>query len=195
MGKAVKPIKNIDIEINYINHLSYRDERIYCYWLIARSGAFRSTEVLGLTVGDIKRVLKKGYFDFIEQKTGKKRDVPIEPEIEKRLKEVIKDKEDWRVLMPSQKGYNQPLTYRQVQNLIVKYGLECGIRDIGTHTPRKTSAYHLFIETGGDIEEVKKLLGHDNRRDTYRYIDAVDESKRFRMKKTNNPFKKRLLGV
>lgn len=188
MGKAVKPIKNIDTEVKFINHIKYRDERVYIYWLIARSGAFRSTEVLNLKVADIKRVLSKGHFDFIEQKTGKKRNSPIENEVARKLKVIIQNRDNNEVLLPSQKGYNQALTHRQMQRLIVKYGKECLINDIGTHTPRKTSAYHLYMETG-DIEEVKELLGHEKTRDTYMYIDAIEESKVFRQRKTNNPFK------
>lgn len=117
--------------------------------------------------------------------------MPIEKAERIILENYIRDKLDWHVLFPSNKGYNQPITYRQMQTLIVKYGLECGIKNIGTHTPRKTSAYHLFMETGGDIEEVKELLAHDTRRDTYSYIDAVEESKIFRARKTNSPFKMR----
>lgn len=191
IGKAVKPIKKLEQELKYINHLEYRDKRVYIYWVIARSGSFRSTEVLNLTVGDIKRVLKKGYFDFTEKKTGKNRSLPIQNDIADILRIYIQGKADYEVLMPSSKGVNQPLTYRQMQRLIKKYGLECGIKGIGSHTPRKTAAYHLFMETGGDIQEVKKLLGHDNLRDSYAYIDAIEESKLFRVKMTKNPFIKR----
>lgn len=189
MGKAVKPIKNIEDELKLIKHLYDRDERVYIYWLIARSGAYRSTEVINLTVGDIKRCLNKGYFDFREQKTGKRRDLPIEAEVHTILWNYVKDKYAFQVLFPSNKGYNQPLTYRQMQRLIKEYGIECGIKNIGTHTPRKSASYQLYIETNGNIEEVKKLLGHERTKDTYRYIDAEEESKLYRIRKTNNPFK------
>ena len=194
MGKAVKPIKDIEIECKLINHLAYRDKRVYIYWVIARSGAYRSTEVINLKVEDIKRCLDKGYFDFREQKTGKKRDLPIEREIAEILKAYIEKKGDKEVLFPSRKGYNQPLTYRQMERLIKRYGLECNIKDIGTHTPRKSSAYQLYISTNGDIEEVKKLLAHERTRDTYRYIDAIEESKRFMLKKINNPFTRKRMS-
>lgn len=189
MGKAVKPIKNIEDELKLIRHLENRDKRVYIYWLIARSGAYRSTEVLNLTVEDIERCLNKGYFDFREQKTGKRRDLPIEQETRYILNEYIRDKAGYMVLFPSRTGYNQPITYRQMQRLIKSYGLECGIKNIGTHTPRKSASYQLYISTNGNIEEVKKLLGHERTKDTYRYIDAEEESKMYMLKKTNNPFK------
>lgn len=187
MGKAVKPIKDIKDELKLLQKLHDEDIRVYNYWIIARAGAFRSKDVLNLTVGDIRRVLEKGYFDIEESKTTKNRNVPIDSDTRLELKGMIKGKGSKEVLFPSRKGVNQPLVHRQMQRLIVRYGKECCIKDIGTHTPRKTSAYHLFILTGGDIEEVRKLLDHESTRDTYKYVDIEQESKLYRIQKINNP--------
>ena len=188
MGKAVKPIKDIKTELRLIKKFKDEDIRVYNYWVIARPGAFRSKDVLPLTVGDIKRMLEKGYFDINESKTDKNRCLPFDSATRSELIDMIKNKRSKDVLFPSRKGINQPLTHRQMQRLILRYGKECCIKNIGTHTPRKTTAYHLYIETGGDILEVKKLLGHDNKRDTYKYVDIEQESKLYRIKKINNPF-------
>lgn len=191
MGKAVKPIKDIKTELKLLKKFQDEDIRVYNYWVIARTGAFRSKDVLPLTVGDVKRILEKGYFDIDESKTDKNRSNPIDSDTRAELVGMIKNKKNKDVLFPSRKGVNQPLTHRQMQRLIVKYGKECCINNIGTHTPRKTTAYHVYMETGGDIEEVKKLLAHEKNRDTYRYVDIEQESKMYRIKKINNPFSKK----
>lgn len=100
---------------------------------------------------------------------------------------------EYEYMIQSQKGVNQPLTQRQMQRLIVRYGLECGIKDIGTHTPRKTSGYYIYIETE-DINEVKYFLDHDKTRDSYSYIDVSEERRRKQAKQTNNPYKKMRIG-
>lgn len=189
IGKAVKPIKEIEKEIQFLEHVKVFEPRVYVFWMITRYGGYRSTEVLKLKVKDIKRALTNGYFDFSEKKTGKIRHIPLDRDIRRNLKEIIKNKHDEQVLLPSQKGKNQPLGYRQMQRLIVKYGKECLIKDIGCHTPRKTAGFHLFMETG-DIYEVKDFLQHASVRDTYAYIDVSDERKKWQLKGTNNPFKK-----
>lgn len=165
------------------------EPRINTYWVIARAGGFRCSDVIELKVSDIKRALKQGYFDFNERKTKKQRKNYIEKDVELEILEIISSMQDYEYIIQSQKGVNQPLTQRQLQRLIVKYGRRCGIKDIGTHTPRKTSGYHLYVETG-DIYEVKDFLDHDNLRDTYAYIDVPDERRKQQAKHTNNPYKK-----
>lgn len=188
IGKAVKPIKEIEKEIEFLNHVKVYDKRVYIYWTIARVGGYRSTEILNLKVRDIKAALKKGYLALNEKKTGKVREIPIERFVRKELNEIIKDKLDHEVLLPSRKGSNKPLTYRQMQRLMIKYGRECLIKDLGTHSPRKTAGYHIYIETG-DIYEVKDFLQHDNLRDTYAYIDVPNERRLNQVKATQHPLK------
>lgn len=189
MGKTVKPIKDISREIRFLEHVKIYEPRINTYWVIARAGGFRCSDVIELKVEDIKRVLKQGYFDFNERKTQKQRKTYIEREVKQELLEIIEGMQDYEYIIQSGKGVNQPLTQRQMQRLIVKYGARCGIKDIGTHTPRKTSGYHIYIETG-DIDEVKDFLDHDNLRDTYAYIDVPDERRKQQAIYTNNPYKK-----
>lgn len=104
------------------------------------------------------------------------------------MKEIIEGKADHEYLIVSRKGINRPVTYRQMQRLMVRCGKQCLINNLGLHSPRKTAGYHLYIKTG-DIYEVKDFLQHDNVRDTYAYIDVPTERMLEQVRGTNNPLK------
>jgi len=55
-------------------------------------------------------------------------------------------------------------------------GESVGLRNIGTHSLRKTFGYHVYNKSGGDIGLVQKLLNHSISKDTLQYI-GIDREK------------------
>lgn len=176
IGKAVRPIKDPYRDAELLVHLKKRDKRIYILYLLLRYTAFRVSDIINLRVCDV--LLNGNKLTILEQKTknrGKtERTVILEKKVIIELEKYCMEKGRLDVLFPSQKGYNTPITKHYGQKLLKRYGEEIGIKDLGTHTGRKTASYNLW-ESTQNIKIVKKYLGHDETKDTWKYVDIEDE--------------------
>lgn len=186
--QATRPIKDLKQEMRFIRYLEQRDKRVYIFYCITRIGAFRCSEVLEMTAGDLKQALKKHKFEINERKTRYDRCVPIVgTRTMKILEAYIKDMYDKDVLFPSRNGNNQPLSYKQMHRLLSGYGKDCGLERVGTHTGRKTAGYHFYMNNGKNIRELMRFLGHANEAESYSYADVWEESQEERVRMTSNP--------
>ena len=61
-----------------------------------------------------------------------------------------------------------------------------GIKDFGTHSGRKTCAYHIYMNTGS-LDDVKNFLMHENARDTIRYVGIDQEVRDNTINKISSP--------
>ena len=190
IGRFVKPIKKPIEELKFIIHLKKRDRRIWILYLILRYTAFRVSDIINLRVGDILN--SNHALSIQEQKTRRfnkdARYVPLDDELIDALKEYCKDKLPLEPLFPSQKGYMQPISKHTAQKLLKKYGEEVGIESVGTHTGRKTACFEIWNNTH-DIQEVKMYLGHDERTNTWVYLDIQEEFMDYINEKKGNPLK------
>lgn len=107
-------------------------------------------------------------------------------DLKKELEKYIQGKNTWEVLFPSNKGNNKPLSYVQVYRILKKASNEVGIDDFGTHSGRKTCAYHIYQNTES-IDIVKNFLMHDNARDTIRYVGIEQEVRDKTINKIDSP--------
>lgn len=142
----------------------------------------------GLRVGDIVKfkisdVLDKNNVTVLEGKTKKKRDIFIEP-----VKELINEymkllPPDAIYLFPSRKG-DSHITTTQAYRILTKAADLLGRKDIGTHTMRKTFAYHYYMQNR-DVAELMNILNHSSQSITLRYIGVQQESINQKVKKLN----------
>ncbi len=187
MGRAMSPIKDIDKEIDLLSYLKVHDERIYIFYLILRYTAFRASDILPLKVRDIKGNMIK----IREKKTSNRinkeeRRVPIHEDLKEALNEYIRNKYDYEVLFPSQKGVNKPLSYEQAYRILKKASKAVDIKDFATHSGRKTCAYHIYMNTQ-DLKKVQNFLMHDSKRDTIRYVGLEQEVRNDTIKDISSP--------
>ncbi len=193
---ATKPFKNPKDEYTYIRYLEQKDKRLFIYYTIARAGGFRCNEIRTMTVGELRAHLKNGEFRIYQSKVDEYRVVPIVSEKTIQiLEEYIKDKYDNEYLIPSRQtkeGKLQPLSYRQLQKLLKKYGKELGFDRVGTHTPRKSYGHHNFksnLNVGKEyaMKELAESLGQKSVTAAARYADVYEDVQRARVESTKNP--------
>lgn len=172
----VEPIRNkrkIELVKRILKEHGSRD---FLMFLLGINCGLRISDILKLRVGD---VLNKSYIEVREQKTKKYKKFPIANSFKSALKDYIigKKPEEW--LFSSQKG-DRPITRVQAYRIISQACQEAGITTrIGTHTLRKTFAYHFYKEKK-DIALLQSLLNHSSPAITLRYIginqDIIDSN-------------------
>lgn len=178
LPKEVEPIKNTR-DINKIKQYLYGKEnkRDYCIFVVGINVGLRAGDLLSLKINDVTD--GNTIFDTVtikEQKTGKTRNFALN----KNAKEAIQiylnslanyDTEDF--LFKSRKGGH--LGVRPLHHIIKTLTRDLGIKgNFGTHTLRKTMAYHRYINNV-PIETLQKLLNHSSSAITLRYIGITQK--------------------
>lgn len=173
----VEPIKDREDVNRILTVLRSQSERNYLLAVYGFNSGLRISDILKLKVEDVKY---KKYFTVIEQKRGHKREIPITTSIKRITEPYIENKPDDEYLFKSREGFNKPIGRVQAYNIIKKAAKDVGIKqNIGTHTLRKTFAYHLLKDTG-NIVYVQEVLGHSSIDITKRYLgidlDELEDS-------------------
>lgn len=152
--------------------------RDYTLFTLGINSGLRISDLLSLTVEDVTTD-KGAVRDRIavrESKTGKTKDFPVGPSARKAIKEYIDDSSlaGSSPLFPSRKG-TKSIGREQAYRILNDAARAVGIKDkIGTHTLRKTFAYHAY-QSGHDLSMIQKLLNHSAPSVTLRYIGITQE--------------------
>jgi integrase len=154
-----------------------RDELLF---IVGINTALRISDLLSLTLSDVTDISGKilEEISMKEQKTGKIRSFPLNRVIRENLAEWLprlEANENLNAsLFPSQKGEGEAITRWHARRVLAAAGEAVGLKNIGTHSLRKTFGYHAFMRWK-NIELVQKLLGHSSPAITLRYIGITRE--------------------
>ena len=152
--------------------------RDYTLFVLGINSGLRISDLLALSVSDVTTVRGrvKDRITIREKKTGKSRDFPIGSSARKAIKEYVSIAalSPSSPLFPSRKG-NGAIHREQAYRILNSAARAIGITDrIGTHTLRKTFAYHAY-KGGYDLSMIQKLLNHSAPSVTLRYIGITQE--------------------
>lgn len=161
--------------MNLIRNL-YKDGN-YKISLLISFGAF-----WGLRISDIlslqwKQVYDKDEFDLIEKKTKKVREIKVNSQLKKHIKdcyEKISPKTTDEYIFTSQKGsvYSVQRINVILKDLKTKYNLK--IKNYSTHSLRKCFGRTIFERSEGNAElalvKLSQLFNHSNPAITRRYL-------------------------
>jgi integrase len=175
MANTVIPVRSRDKIETIKKILSLRDRLMF---IIGINSALRVSDLLTLRVGDVRDPDGKLKPEIVlrEKKTGKEKRFPINEAIMKELKKFLQpDWPDDRPLFKSRKGSNNAITRKQAHEILSKAGKQIGIENLGTHSMRKTFGLHAYLQSGGNLGLVQKLLNHSSSGDTLRYIGIEQE--------------------
>ncbi|MDR1915552.1 MAG: tyrosine-type recombinase/integrase [Synergistaceae bacterium] len=169
----VDPIRDVKKIAEIKKFLRARGERDEVLFVMGINTALRIGDLLSLTIGDVmdKRGEISRVINLKEQKTGKLKRFPVNESIQKTLSPYLLRRSTSNMLEPlflSQKGGT--LSRWQAWRILRAAGEFVGLRNVGTHSLRKTFGYHVYKKSGGDIGLVQKLLNHSASSVTLRYI-------------------------
>ena len=139
-----------------------------------------------LRVGDLLRLRYCDIFDengrfrrylvLHEKKTSKEKKIALNPKIRAKIKEYVEyyelDSDDH--LFFSYQDPTRPIDRIRAWRILKKAATECGIENLGTHSMRKTLAYHIYNETK-NIVLVMHLLNHQSSKQTLKYIGVTQD--------------------
>lgn len=153
-------------------------ERDQLLFTLGIDWGLRASDLVALTVADVK---DKDHFLIKEQKTGKGKYAKINDDLKKQIANYIEshdlDADDW--LFPSRSrdrktGERKHIQRQTLYKMLEKVAEYLEWDFVGTHTLRKTFAYHLYRKTG-NIALVQELLNHSSQAVTLRYIGVTQD--------------------
>lgn len=178
----VQPIKKKS-DIEAIKRVLFSNNmRDYALFTLGINSGLRISDILELNVEDVldsdKGIQICDRIQIKEKKTGKTNDFILNISARSALKEYLlkANLPPGSPLFPSRKGGGtNPITRNQAYTLLRNAIKEAGLRlKAGTHTMRKTFAYHKY-KKGVEIEILAKLLNHSSPAITMRYIGLEQE--------------------
>ncbi|WP_076357930.1 MULTISPECIES: tyrosine-type recombinase/integrase [unclassified Paenibacillus] len=150
-----------------LRYYSYRD------WFAFKFGintALRCGDMLRLKVHQVRY---DTHLSLKEAKTRKLRRFFINATLRPIIDDYIRYMEDDDYLFRHMVR-NDPVSPGAFYRTIRQAGERIGLHRVGTHTCRKTFAYHFYREVG-DIALLMELLNHSNERETLLYIGVIQD--------------------
>ena len=178
LPQEVEPLKNTR-DINKVKQYLYGKEnkRDYCIFVVGINVGLRAGDLLSLKLKDVTD--GDTIFDTVaikEQKTGKSRNFALNKNAKEAIQVYIDSLADYNLddfLFKSRKGGH--LGVRPLHHIIKTTLKDLGIKgNYGTHTLRKTMAYHRYINNV-PLETLQKLLNHSSSAITLRYIGITQK--------------------
>lgn len=178
----VQPIRDPRTVENVARYLKEHNDRNYIMFLLGIYSGLRISDILKLKIKDVRG---KKYISVREKKTGKQKDIEINPILRKALDAYIDGRDPDDYLIKSRQNYNRPITRSMAYKVLRRAADRLGIECVGTHTLRKTFGYHFYIQTK-DVVTLQRIFNHSHPAVTLRYIgieqEAIDEAmSRFRI--------------
>ena len=177
--EPIRDLQKIEAMKRVLRGTNMRD---YCLFVLGINSALRISDLLKLTVGDVlnERGKPRERITLRETKTGKAKTFPFSKNAQKAVQEYL-DTRTWTRAEPlflSRKGGGH-IQRTRAWTVLNDAARTVGIKDnIGTHTLRKTFAYHAY-KAGYDLSILQQLLNHSSPGVTLRYIgitqDDVDQ--------------------
>lgn len=171
--ELVQPIrdkKQIEIMKEELLKRGYKN---YMLFIIGINTGLRVSDILDLKVKDVK---DRTHIDLIEQKTGKHKRFLINQMLKRDIDQYINNMTDDDYLFQSQKGDNKPISRVQAYRILNNAAVKIGLRDIGTHTMRKTFGYWHYKQYK-DVAILQDIFNHSAPSVTLRYIGINDDVK------------------
>lgn len=176
----VESIRDARLVEDIANYLKEKNERDYVLFMLGINTGLRISDILPFKVKDVRN---RDIVHIKETKTGKQKEVDINPRLKRILQEYTKDKIDEEYLFKSRQSTNKPIhrnrVYAILKDAAEKFNLQVCI---GTHTMRKTFGYHFYKNNNGDIASLVKLFNHSHYTVTLRYIGVEQEEIRKKMR-------------
>lgn len=160
----VEPIRDMELIRRILKYLKEKNERDYMMVLIGFNTGLRISDILKLSYEDIG----DEYIYIKEQKTKKMKEIPLNSVLKSELKRYSNGKDPLEYLIESRQGF-KPITRQRAYQILQDIAKKFRIRNLGTHSLRKTFGYHFYQKTK-DVVTLQEIFNHVDPSVTLRYI-------------------------
>lgn len=166
----VHPLKDKN-DIERIKSALSNNPRNLLLFIIGINTALRISDILELRYEDITDT----HIDIVERKTGKRKRIKINASIREAVRNLSPvNPLPGDYLFPSRKG-DSPIGRVQAWRILNEASRDAGVSfAFGTHSLRKTFAYHAY-KSGVELPLLMRVLNHASQRETLRYIGIESE--------------------
>ncbi|WLR52451.1 tyrosine-type recombinase/integrase [Bacillus tianshenii] len=162
---AVEPIRDMEKVEKVKAYLRNQSERNYILFFLGVSTGLRISDILALKVGDVKGT----HLKMKELKTRKSKKIRLTPQLGRDLRAFVEGKPDHHYVFRSREGSNKPISRSMAYKILRSAAEKHNLKDIGTHTLRKTFGYHFYHQTK-DVAMLQEIFNHSDPKITLRYI-------------------------
>ena len=170
----VQPIRDLEKLEELKEELKKKGTRDYMLFYTGLNSGMRVSDVVNLNVNDVKNTngTMKSYITIVEKKTKKVKRFPLCNGLLVEMEKYTKNMNNGEYLFKSRKGTNKPITTVQAYRIIKKASEKIGLKDIGTHTMRKSFGYHHYQQFK-DVALLQAILNHSSPSITMDYIFII----------------------
>lgn len=173
----VEPIRDMK-DIKSIKKLLSSHPRNFLLFTLGINSALRVSDLLRLTVGQVRYSNIGDRVSIVEKKTGKTNVFMINKEIKDALDNYLKNVKanDLDYLFKSRKGKNAPLTTYAVTKYVKEWCNAINLHiNAGSHTLRKTWCFQQRTKYGSSWELISRRLAHHSPSITRAYLGIQTE--------------------
>lgn len=175
----VEPIHRLK-DVRAIKKLIANSPRDAAIFAIGINTNLRASDILGLTIGQVRGGKPGSEIEVIEKKTQKRRRITLNDEVVAAILRLLVDLgdryKDEDSLFQGQRG---PLTVKTVTPLVKRWCSDIYLDgNFGSYTLRKTWGYHQRVRVGKSIPELMVMFNHTSQKQTLDYLYIQPEENR-----------------
>jgi integrase len=171
---TVQPLRDKEQIEEMKTALLKRGYRDYMLFVIGINTGLRVSDILQLKVADVKN---QSHIVLTEKKTGKPKRFMINSRLKDSIDKYIQGMNPGEYLFKSRRGTNTPISRVQAYRILNSAASEIGLKEVGTHTMRKSFGYWHYNQYK-DVAMLQKLFNHSSPSVTLEYIginqDMID---------------------
>jgi len=168
---SVQPIRNLK-DINTIKKMLIKP-RDFALFVVGINTAFRASDLLKITVGQIRHLEPGETLPVREKKTGKERRVTLNKAAHdaiRKLLDTMPDATDDQYLFQSQKGGGN-LAVSTFNHMVKDWCARINLQgNYGSHSLRKSFGFQHRVTFGTDLPTLMQVYGHSTQQQTLHYL-------------------------
>jgi integrase len=168
----VEPIREPK-DIRLIKKLLANRPRDLAIFTLGVNTNLRASDLLRITVGQVRRLQPGEHFGLKEKKTGKLRDLTVNKNVHEAVQGLLRtmpDAGDGEFLFQSRKG-RQAICVSYLNSLVKAWCREINLTgNYGSHTLRKTFGYIHRTMFNTDIPTLMQMFNHSTQKQTLAYL-------------------------
>lgn len=167
---VVQPIRDAEKVHEIEAYLAKQSKRDRLLFVAGVNTGLRISDLLRLRAEDVQGT----HLVITEKKTSKRKFLRINPTAARAFKEYTEGMAADEYLFSGREGDHRPISRARAYQILRQAANRNGLKNIGTHTLRKTFGYHFYQQTK-DVAMLQTIFGHSDQSITLRYIGITQD--------------------